>query len=387
MYESFYGLSEKPFNLTPDPDYFFMSAPHKKALTYLKYGIGNKEGFIQLSGEVGSGKTTVLRSLLSELDRDIKVAYLVNPRGTFRQVLRTLLDQLNVVPFRIEYSKERLLNKFHEFLMSQRSLNHPVVLIFDEAQNLDISTLEELRMLSNYETDKEKLVQIILVGQPELRDMLDRPELLQLRQRIAVRCHLGPLSREESEKYIQHRLAVAGSNGSIKFTREAHDAIHQYSHGIPRLINVVCNNCLLAGFVEETKKFDGRMLNQVIGEMQADEGRATEAVPAQPQPVAAESREPVETTETPQPSSRPAPEPEPEPAEAEPEPAEVAAATALTSTPDQERATAAPAAPATAGKAWPNIRRALIWTALAAGGTAFVIVVGALTWKLLESLL
>ncbi len=382
MYESFYGLSEKPFNLTPDPDYFFMSATHKKALTYLKYGIGNKEGFIQLSGEVGSGKTTVLRSLLSELDRDIKVAYLVNPRGTFRQVLRTLLDQLNVVPFRLEYSKERLLNKFHEFLMSQRSLNHPVVLIFDEAQNLDISTLEELRMLSNYETEKEKLVQIILVGQPELRDKLDRPELLQLRQRIAVRCHLGPLSREESEKYIQHRLAVAGSDGSIKFTREAHDAIHQYSHGIPRLINVVCNNCLLAGFVEETKKFDGRMVSQVIGEMQADEGRSSEAAPAQPQPVAAQSREPVETKEMPTPP--PPSAPEPEPVATEPEPAEVAAAAA--SNPDRELA-AATAATAVAGTAWPNIRRVLIWVALAAGGTAFVIVVGALTWKLLESLL
>ncbi|MFW6158584.1 MAG: ExeA family protein, partial [Planctomycetota bacterium] len=316
MYESFYGLSEKPFNLTPDPDYFYMSNTHKKALTYLKYGIESKEGFIQLSGEVGSGKTTVLRSLLRGLDRDIKAAYLVNPRGTFRQVLRTLLDQLNVVPFRLEYSKERLLNKFYEFLMSQQSLNHPVVLIFDEAQNLDVSTLEELRMLSNYETDKEKLVQIILVGQPELRDKLDLPELLQLRQRIAVRCHLGPLTRQETEEYIEHRLGVAGCNGTVTFTPDACDAIQAYSQGIPRLINVVCNNVMLAGFVEETKTFDGAMTRRIISEMQADEGRPqgpAPAAPAEPEPVAVGQPARAEAqVASPPPHAPPTPRPEPE---------------------------------------------------------------------------
>jgi general secretion pathway protein A len=284
MYESFFGLSEKPFNLTPDPDFLYMSNSHKKAMTYLKYGIETKEGFIQLSGEIGSGKTTILRSLLRGLDREIRAAYIVNPRGTFRQILRTLLDQLNVVPFRLDYSKERLLDKFHEFLKSQEALNHPVVLIFDEAQNLDISTLEELRMLSNYETDKKKLVQIILVGQPELREKLDRPELVQLRQRIAVRAHLGPLSAEETHAYIEHRLKVAGSDGSIRFEPEACAAVQAHSNGIPRRINVLCNNVMLAGYVEEKKMFNAEMVSRVIAEMQADDGRSELPLPRVPQP-------------------------------------------------------------------------------------------------------
>jgi putative secretion ATPase (PEP-CTERM system associated) len=294
MYESFYGLAEKPFSLTPDPDFLYMSSSHKRAMTYLKYGIESKEGFIQLSGEIGSGKTTLLRGLLRGLDREIRAAYVVNPRGTFRQILRTILDQLNVVPFRLDYSKERLLNKFHEFLKSQEALNHPVVLIFDEAQNLDISTLEELRMLSNYETDKKKLVQIILVGQPELREKLDRPELVQLAQRIAVRCHLGPLNRQETEEYIKHRLAVAGSNGSIEFTPESYDAVQAYSRGVPRLINVACNNIMLAGYVEEKKRFTGDVASRVIAEMKSDDGRA-EPLAEQPAPPPAEPPAPAPT--------------------------------------------------------------------------------------------
>ena len=274
MYESFYGLSEKPFSLTPDPDFLYLSNSHKKALAYLRYGVESKEGFVQLSGEIGSGKTTILRSLLRSLDREIRAAYIVNPRGTFRQILRTILDQLNVVPFRLDYSKERLLNKFHEFLKSQDALNHPPVLIFDEAQNLDVSTLEELRMLSNYETDKKKLVQIILVGQPELREKLDRPELIQLRQRIAVRSHLGPLNRAETEAYIEHRLNVAGTDNTVTFTPESCDIIQQFSRGIPRLINVACNNIMLAGYVEEKKTFTGEMARRAVNEMQSDDGRA-----------------------------------------------------------------------------------------------------------------
>jgi len=286
MYESFFGLSEKPFSLTPDPDFLYMSNSHKKAMTYLRYGIESKEGFVQLSGEIGSGKTTILRSLLRSLDRQIRAAYIVNPRGTFRQVLRTILDQLNVVPFRLDYSKERLLNKFHEFLKSQEAISHPVVLIFDEAQNLDVSTLEELRMLSNYETDKEKLVQIILVGQPELREKLDRPELAQLRQRIAVRCHLGRLDRAETEAYIRHRLKVAGSKDEIDFEPETFDVIQQHTHGIPRLINVSCNNVLLAGYVEEKKSFTGEMVRRVVQEMRADDGRDEMPEPVISRPAA-----------------------------------------------------------------------------------------------------
>ncbi len=296
MYESFYGLSEKPFSLTPDPDFLYLSASHKKALTYLRYGIENQEGFVQLSGEIGSGKTTTLRSLLRDLDRDIRAAYIVNPRGTFRQILRTILDQLNVVPFRLDYSKERLLNKFHEFLKSQEGLNHPPVLIFDEAQNLDISTLEELRMLSNYETDKKKLVQIILVGQPQLREKLDRPELIQLTQRIAVRAHLGPLTRQETAAYIEHRLRIAGADDAALFAPEACDVVQQFSGGIPRLINVACNNIMLAGYVDEKKAFSGEMARRAMDEMQSDDIRhgAPEPEP-DPEPKLVADAEPVVT--------------------------------------------------------------------------------------------
>ncbi len=300
MYESFYGLSEKPFSLTPDPDFLYLSNSHKKSLAYLRFGIENKEGFVQLSGEIGSGKTTLLRSLLRSVAGEIRAAYIVNPRGTFRQILRTILDQLNVVPFRLDYSKERLLNKFHEFLKSQEALTHPPVLIFDEAQNLDISTLEELRMLSNYETDKKKLVQIILVGQPELRDKLDRPELVQLRQRIAVRSHLGPLTRPETEAYIKHRLGVAGSDDSTQFTPEACDVILKFSRGIPRLINVACNNIMLAGYVEEKRVFTGEMAERAIDEMQADDGRH-----AAPQPEPEDRFVPEPVPAPPSPEARP----------------------------------------------------------------------------------
>ncbi len=274
MYETFYGLSEKPFGLTPDPDFLYLSNSHQKARAYLKYGIERREGFVQGSGEIGSGKTTILRSLLRNLDRDIKAAYVVNPRGTFRQMLRTALDQLGVVPFRLHYSKERLLSKFHEFVRSQEALSHPVVLIFDEAQNLHVNTLEELRMLSNFERDKSKLVQIILVGQPELRKKLGSPELVQLSQRIAIRCHLAPLSRQETKAYIEHRLSVAGSNGSVNFTPGACDAIQEFSRGIPRLINIACNNIMLAGYVEEKKSFTTEMARRALDEIRADDGRA-----------------------------------------------------------------------------------------------------------------
>jgi putative secretion ATPase (PEP-CTERM system associated) len=294
MYEAFYGLAEKPFNLTPDPDFLYMSSNHKKAMTYLKYGIESKEGFVQLSGEIGSGKTTLLRGLLRGLDRDIRAAYVVNPRGTFRQILRTILDQLDVVPFRLDYSKERLLNKFQDFLRSQEALNHPVVLIFDEAQNLDVSTLEELRMLSNYETDKRKLVQIILVGQPELREKLARPELRQLSERIAVKAHLGPLPAEETQAYIQHRLQVAGSDGRLRFDPGAFGAIQEYSQGIPRRVNVLCNNILLAGFVEETKHFTQDFVRRVVHEMEADAGSSTDAAAPAAGPSGAAAPAPLE---------------------------------------------------------------------------------------------
>ena len=197
----------------------------------------------------------------------------VNPRGTFRQLLRTILDELDVVPMKTEMSKEKLLRAFREYLDQQQLVGGHVVLIFDEAQNLDNTALEEIRMLSNFESDKRKLVQIILVGQPELRHKLKSPELEQLRQRIAVRCHLSPLPEEETENYITHRLHVAGvRNGAVQFSADACRLIHAHSAGTPRLINVLANALLLAGFVEEKQSFSARDVEAAVADLAEAEG-------------------------------------------------------------------------------------------------------------------
>ena len=287
MYEAFYGLKEKPFLLTPDPDFLYFSPGHKRALTYLTYALESQEGFVQLTGEIGSGKTTILRNLLRSLAPNIKTACIVNPRGTFRQLMRTILDELDVVPMKTELSKEKLLREFRGYLEQQAEAGARVVLIFDEAQNLDATVLEEIRMLSNYETDKRKLVQIVLVGQPELRNKLKLPELEQLYQRIAVRCHLGPLSMEDTGRYIEHRLHVAGAaNGAVRFAPEASAYIYERTRGVPRLINILCNAVLLAGFVEEKKHFTSRDVATAAADLAEAEGETLESPAAPAAPVA-----------------------------------------------------------------------------------------------------
>ena len=213
MYEKFYGFREKPFNLTPDPDYFFLSSVHKRALDYLVYGLESGMGFIQISGEIGSGKTTLIKCLLRNLSRSVRVGYILHTTGSFLQLLRLILEDLEVASAEQSLSKEALLSRFRDYLVEQARRGNNVVVIVDEAQNLEPGVLEELRMVSNFETEKAKLLQIVLVGQPELRGLLRRPELEQLRQRITVRFHLQPLNEQETRGYIQHRLRVAGSNG------------------------------------------------------------------------------------------------------------------------------------------------------------------------------
>jgi len=270
MYEKFYGFAEKPFNLTPDPDYFFLSSVHKRALDYLVYGLEAGMGFIQITGEIGSGKTTLIKSLLRNLSREVKVAYVIHSKGTFTQILRMILEDLEVVEVDRRLSKEALLSRFRDYLVEQARRGNSVVIIIDEAQNLTTEALEELRMLSNFETEKAKLLQIVLVGQPELRDLLRRPELEQLRQRVTVRFHLYPLSEDETRAYIRHRLKVAGSDGSVRFTVGACRLIHRYSGGLPRLINVACDATLLAGFVEERRVFGEKFVRAALAEL-ADE--------------------------------------------------------------------------------------------------------------------
>jgi general secretion pathway protein A len=284
MYEQFYGFTEKPFNLTPDPDYFYLSSVHKRALDYLVYGLESGMGFIQVSGEIGSGKTTLIKSLLRSLSRSVQVAYVLHTKGTFLQLLRMIVEDLEIDTVDEKLSKEALLSHLRDYLVEQARRGNSVVVIVDEAQNLGASVLEEFRMLSNFETAKAKLLQIVLVGQPELRELLRRPELEQLRQRITVRFHLDRLSEQETRSYIQHRLRVAGGSGRVRFTAGACRAVHTYAHGLPRLINVACDATLLAGYVEERRVFNERFVREALQEL-ADEPLDTrsETLPA-PEP-------------------------------------------------------------------------------------------------------
>ncbi len=266
MYRNFFGLNEKPFNMTPDPKFLFFSQKHQEAFSHLRYGISEKKGFIEITGEVGTGKTTICRALLDYLDKGTKTALILNSNLSSNQMLLTIVEELGLKPRR--QNKKAILDVLNNFLIEQLPLGNNVVLIIDESQNLNPSMLEQIRMLSNLETEKEKLLQIVLVGQPELRDKLKLPHLRQLRQRIAVRYHIDPLDRDESAKYIFHRLRVAGSKGHITFTDKALDGIFAYSGGIPRLINVVCDKALLAAYVMEVRKINGRIIKRSVEEIE-----------------------------------------------------------------------------------------------------------------------
>ncbi len=276
MYNNFYGLREDPFNLNPDPDFLYLGKVHQKAMAYLTYGLEAGKGFIQLTGDIGSGKTTLLRTLLKRNRNKIKPAFIVNPKATFEQLFRMILYQFSVIELEGVYTKDVLLGKFYNYLIEQSKQNCPVVVIFDEAQNIDTSVLEEIRMLSNMETEKKTLVQMIFVGQPELRETFLLPKFTQLKQRISVAYHITPLDRENTAAYINHRLHVAGADGRLIFTQCACDEIYVYSGGVPRLINVACDATLLAGYVEEKKVLDENIVKEVINELIEDLGNCSQ---------------------------------------------------------------------------------------------------------------
>jgi general secretion pathway protein A len=254
MYLDFYGLKENPFNVTSDPNFLYLSHTHQEALNHLLYGINQRKGFIEITGEIGSGKTTLCRALLSRLDERIKTSIIFNSSLPESQLLEAIVEDFGAKPER--RGKGAFIKALNRFLLEQLSRGNNAVLIVDEAQNLRLSALETIRMLSNLETEKEKLLQIILVGQPQLREKLDSPDLEQLRQRISVRFHVKALDVTEIPQYIAHRLHVAGSSGNVNFTPEAVDSILAYTKGIPRLINLVCDKSLLLGFVRETFLID-----------------------------------------------------------------------------------------------------------------------------------
>lgn len=269
MYNEFYGLREAPFNLTPDPRFLFLSERHREAYDHLLFGIRERKGFIQLTGEVGAGKTTLCRALLAELGDSVKTALILNPSLTATQLLRAILVELGLDPPR-RIDRAAALERLNRFVLEQLAAGGDVVLLIDEAQDLTPELLEQVRLLSNLETDQRKLLQIVLVGQPELRDRLERPDLRQLRQRITVRYHLAPLTRRESDAYLAYRLTVAGANGRPTLTRWATWAIHRYAGGVPRLINAVADKTLLCGYVTGAEVLTLAHVRRAVRELEGE---------------------------------------------------------------------------------------------------------------------
>jgi general secretion pathway protein A len=268
VYLEYYGLRLAPFDITPNPRFLFHSRKHREAFNHLLYGIRERKGFVQLTGEVGAGKTTLCRALLEHLDGHYSTALILNPVLSADELMKAIATEYGLDV----KGRDRLetLAAISDFLLKQTLAGKETVLIVDEAQNLTEDLLEQVRLISNIETDDRKLLQIVLMGQPELRDRLNSHKLRQLRQRITVRYHLNPLTRTEVGQYIQHRLALAGARGFPAFTPPAVWRVFGYSQGIPRLVNAVCDKALLAGFVERSDRINYWMVGRAIRELEGD---------------------------------------------------------------------------------------------------------------------
>jgi general secretion pathway protein A len=272
MYNAFYGFKEKPFKLVPNPEYLFLSKSHEEALAHLNYAISQGDGFVEITGEVGTGKTTLCRAFLESLGEDCVAAYIFNPRLGPKQLIKTINDELGI-QYDADNTKD-LIDKLNAFLIRKKAERKKVILLIDEAQNLSKTVLEQLRLLSNLETSKEKLLQIILVGQPELAEMIDSHDLRQLGQRISLRYQIMPLGAGECRDYIQYRLNVASQKGSTLFDPSACQQIFRYSKGIPRLINIACDRALLTAFSLNAHKVSGRIAKMALTEV-AHRGHAS----------------------------------------------------------------------------------------------------------------
>ena len=267
MYCNFFGFSEKPFDVTPDPKFLYLSPGHREMLASLTYGIQQRRGFITIVGEVGTGKTTLLKTVLDRLNENTKVAFIFNTDVTFDQMLHMALVDLRLAEPEEILSKVQALYRLSDFSIRQLARGGNVVLIVDEAQNLDSRAMENLRLLSNLETRKRKLIQIVLSGQPELDAKLSRPELRQLAQRISLRRYIIPLSEKETYKYIQHRLAISNYQGPSLFSRRAQQLIWEYSGGVPRRINILCDNAFLIGYGLRKWRIKPRVVEEAIKDL------------------------------------------------------------------------------------------------------------------------
>ncbi len=279
MYCRYYGLKEPPFNVTSDPAFFFSSKKHQEALAHLIYGVSQRKGIIVLTGEIGTGKTTICRFFLNQLDQNVKTAFILNPTFSEIQLLESILKDFGITSR--NRTKLGMIQALNTFLLRQSTAGNNLVLIIDEAQNLHPELLEQIRLLSNLETQKNKLLQVILVGQPELNTRLNLYDLRQLRQRIMVRYHITPLDKDEIKNYINYRLKIAGAehgsfsrnspnsqiSSKIEFSEEALDLISRFSEGTPRLINMICDRALLAGFVAETGHINAAIIQRCIEEL------------------------------------------------------------------------------------------------------------------------
>jgi general secretion pathway protein A len=267
MYTAFFGFREKPFNIVPDPSFLYLTQKHRMALTHLEYGLMDRIGFIILTGEIGAGKTTIVKHFLNQIDPDTEVALIFNTNVSGDQLLQLILSEFRVSPQ--GENKPAHLDAFNRFLIEKYSAGKKALLIVDEAQNLDEEGLEEIRMLSNLQTDKEALLQILLVGQPALREKLEKPSLAQLSQRVGVSYHIAPLSLEETREYIAHRLEKVGASDTEIFTPKAVARIFEHSGGIPRTINILCDGSLLYGYADELKTIDEPIVEKLVKDKRA----------------------------------------------------------------------------------------------------------------------
>lgn len=272
MYLDFYGLGEKPFSLTPDSHFLFLSRKHKEAMAHMMYGLDERKGFILITGEIGAGKTTLCRALMKELDEVYKVALILNPLLSPTGLLRAIVTDLGISCR--SRNRQDLIQALNRYLIS----GNDVVIVIDEAQNLSFTALEQIRLLSNLETEKDKLLQLVLIGQPELKELLAKESLNQLNQRIAVRYHIKPLDREETTFYIFHRLNIAGAEGRIRFQEDALEEIYIHSGGVPRIINILCDYSLTVGYIQERFLITKDMVIQAIKEYQGVEASSVVTV-------------------------------------------------------------------------------------------------------------